>query len=33
MNLKDIDISFVFQTDCKKGQDPDCASKKMRSYQ
>ena len=33
MNLKDIDITFDFQTDCRKGQDPDSASKTLRSYQ
>lgn len=33
MNLKDLDISFDFQTDCRKGQDPDSASKTLRAYQ
>ena len=33
MRIKDTDIAFDFQTDCKKTQDPDCASKTLRSYQ
>lgn len=33
MTLKDIDITFDFQTDCREGQDPDSASKTLRSYQ
>ena len=33
MTIKDLDISFDFQTECKIGQDPDSASKTLRSYQ
>lgn len=33
MNLKDIDITFDFQTDTDEGKDPDSASKTLRSYQ
>ena len=32
MELKDIDISFDFQTD-SSGKDPDSASKTLRAYQ
>ena len=33
MTLKDIDITFDFQTDTRKGKDPDSDSKTLRSYQ
>lgn len=33
MNLKDIDITFDFQIDTRKGKDPDCDSKTLKSYQ
>ena len=33
MRIKDIDVTYDFQTDCREGQDPDSASKTLRSYQ
>lgn len=33
MELKDIDVSFDFQTDTRPGKDPDCDSKTLRAYQ
>ncbi len=33
MNLKDIDITFDFQTDTREGKDPDSDSKTLRAYQ
>lgn len=33
MNLKDIDITFDFQTDTREGKDPDSDSKTLRKYQ
>lgn len=33
MTLKDIDITFDFQTDTREGKDPDSDSKTLRAYQ
>ena len=33
MDLKDIDITFDFQTDTREGKDPDSDSKTLRKYQ
>ena len=33
MNLKDIDITFDFQTDSREAKDPDSDSKTLRKYQ
>ncbi len=33
MTIKDIDISFDYQTDTRKGKDPDSDSKTLRAYQ